>query len=78
MLVCAGAFVCVRVCVCVRVYALRIVARDKILRYTLLLLIILTPPSLHPHIRSAVKLCRKGALQTKREAFFKQMGFQID
>ena len=34
MLVCAGAFVCVRVCVCVRVYALRIVSRDKILRFT--------------------------------------------
>jgi len=36
--------------------------------------IILTPPSLHPHIHSTVKLCR---IQTKREAFFKKMGFQI-
>ena len=30
--------------------------------------IILTPFPLHPHIHSVVKLCRKGVLQTKREA----------
>ena len=35
--------------------------------------IILTPPLLHTHIHSTVKLYRKGALQTKREAFFKNM-----
>ena len=34
----------------------------------------LTPPPLHPH--SIVKLCRKGALQTKREVFFENMCFQ--
>ena len=39
--------------------------------------IILTPSPLHPHIHSIVKLCRKGALQTKRKAFFKKMCFQI-
>ena len=39
--------------------------------------IILTPPPLHTHIHSIVKLCRKGVLQTKREAFFKKMCFQI-
>ena len=39
--------------------------------------IMLTSPPLHPHIRSTVKLCRKGALQTKREAFFKKIFFQI-
>ena len=38
--------------------------------------IILTPPPLHPHIHSVVKLCRKGVSQTKREAFFKKMCFQ--
>ena len=39
--------------------------------------IILTLLLLHPHIHSTVKLCRKGVLQTKREAFFKKMCFQI-
>ena len=39
--------------------------------------IILTPPPLHPHIHSTVKLCRKGVSQTKREAFFEKMRFQI-
>ena len=39
--------------------------------------IILTTPPLHPHIHSIVKLCRKGVSQTKREAFFKKMYFQI-
>ena len=39
--------------------------------------IILTPLPLHPHIHSTVKLCRKYVLQTKREAFFKKMCFQI-
>ena len=39
--------------------------------------IILTPPPLHPHIHSIVKLCSKGVSQTKREAFFKKMCFQI-
>ena len=39
--------------------------------------IILSPPPLHPHIHSIVKLSRKGASQTKREAFFKKMCFQI-
>ena len=39
--------------------------------------IILTPLLLHPHIHSTVKLCRKGVLQTKREAFFEKMYFQI-
>ena len=38
--------------------------------------IILTPPPLHTHIHSAVKLCRKGVSQTKREVFLKKM-FQI-
>ena len=33
------------------------------------------PPFLSIH--STVKLCRKGILQTKREAFFKKMCFQI-
>ena len=41
------------------------------------LVIILTPLLLHTHIHSTVKLCRKGVLQAKREAFFKKMGFQI-
>ena len=39
--------------------------------------IILTPLLPHPHIHSTVKLSRKGVLQTKREAFFKKMCFQI-
>ena len=39
--------------------------------------IILAPPPLHPHIHSVVKLCRKGVSQTKREAFFKKVCFQI-
>ena len=39
--------------------------------------IILTPPLLHTHIRSTVKLCRKGVLQTKREGFFEKFYFQI-
>ena len=37
----------------------------------------LTPPPLHTHIHSTVKLCKKGVLQTKREAFFEKMCFQI-
>ena len=39
--------------------------------------IILTPPPLHTHSHSIVKLCRKGVSQTKREAFFKKMCFQF-
>ena len=39
--------------------------------------IILTPPPLHTHIHSIVKLRRKCVSQTKREAFFKKMCFQI-
>ena len=39
--------------------------------------IILTPLLLHTHIHTTVKLCRKGVLQTKREAFFKKMCFEI-
>ena len=39
--------------------------------------IILTPPPLHTHIHSIVKLCRKGVSQTKREVFFKKMCFEI-
>ena len=35
--------------------------------------IILTPPLLRPHSYSVVKLRGKGALQTKREPFFKKM-----
>ena len=41
-------------------------------------MISITPPPLHPHIYSIVRLCRKGALQTKREAFFKKMCFEIE
>ena len=40
-------------------------------------MVILTLPPLHPHIYSVAKLCRKGALQTEREVFFKKMWFQI-
>ena len=46
MLVCAGACVCVCECVracvraCVRVYVLRIVSRDKILRFKILYLLV--------------------------------------
>ena len=40
-------------------------------------IIILTPPPLHTNIHSIVKLCRRGVSQTKREAFFKKMCFQI-
>ena len=39
--------------------------------------IILTLPPLYTHIHSIVKLCGKGVSQTKREAFFKKMCFQI-
>ena len=39
--------------------------------------IILTPSPRHPHIHSTVKLCRKGVLQTKREAFFEKIVFRF-
>ena len=39
--------------------------------------IILPPLLLHTHIHSIVKLCRKGVLQTKREAFFEKTFFRF-
>ena len=55
MFVCVGASVCVCVCVCVRAYVLRIVSRDKILRFKNTLIIIIITLYKQFHTKSSAE-----------------------